>query len=791
MTVTDQELIDLFSKVGFGEKKSGEIVKNKKVSNFLYEILSSTASDGLDDKKLALLHQLAVESKGAVIPHRETIVSAIIDGRIKTNLQISGGVAYVKNVDVVDEVAFNDAAGVGKEMSESDVKAVISQYITDNKADIESKRYTMVPKVLGELKKLPELKWAAPSLFKPIIDELFLALLGPKDERDVVKKEKKKKAAPTKDSPVEKERSMFLEGFLGELHKPGEQPQKYPELLVEQNRITQGRVFTRFPPEPNGFLHIGHSKAIMVNFGYAQYHDGVCYLRFDDTNPEAEEDVYFRSILGMVDWLGYKPWKVTYSSDYFDELYALAEKLVQVGKAYVCHCTSDEVKKHRGLKEDGTLGGARTACAERDADVETNLRKFRAMRDGEYQVGEATLRMKQDLESPSPQMWDLVAYRVLNTPHQRTGDKWKIYPTYDFTHCLVDSFESITHALCTTEFRLSRESYEWLCDELKVYRPAQREYGRLNIEGTVLSKRKIAKLVNSGIVRAWNDPRLYTLEAIRRRGVPPGAILSFINTLGVTTSTTNIQVIRFESAVRGFLDHTTPRLMMVLDPVEVIVENVEDDYEEVLEIPYKPGKGGESFGSRKVTFSKRVFIDRSDVRDTPADPDYFRLAPGQPLGLMKVPHTLSYVRSEKDAQGKIVKVYVNYDKESTAKPKTFVQWVPQDNIKVKQVRIYKQLFKSENPSAHPEGYLADIHEDSEEIVEGALVERSFNEIKAKSPLNVAIEGSEFNIKEKEGPETIRFQALRVGYFCADTDSTDSEVILNRMVTLKEDSSKSS
>ncbi|ODV79084.1 glutaminyl-tRNA synthetase [Suhomyces tanzawaensis NRRL Y-17324] len=795
MSVSEAELVALFDKVGLAEKKTKEIVKNKKVSQSLYEILSNESpKDQLfDEKKLALLHQLAVESKGAEIPQRELVTAAILDGRLKTNLQITEGVKYVKENEANSTNAgLNEAAGVGIELSEADVKAEISKWMADNKEEVESKRYSMVPRVLGEAKKLPSLKWAAPSLFKPIIDGLFLETLGPKDERDVVKKEKKKKEPAadkkTKAAP-EPERSMFSEGFLGELHKAGDQPQMYPELIKGHLEFTKGKVFTRFPPEPNGFLHIGHSKAIMVNFGYAKYHGGNCYLRFDDTNPEAEEEVYFNSIKDMVDWLGFEPWKITYSSDYFDELYELAEKLIEVGKAYVCHCTPEQVKINRGLKADGTLGGERKGCDEREASVEENLKKFRMMKNGEYAVGEATLRMKQDLTSPSPQMWDLVAYRVLNAPHHRSGDKWKIYPTYDFTHCLVDSFENISHSLCTTEFRLSRESYEWLCDVLHVYRPAQREYGRLNITGTVLSKRKIAKLVNEKYVRGWNDPRLYTLEAIRRRGVPPGAILSFINTLGVTTSTTNIQVVRFDSAVRAFLDQTTPRLMMVLDPLEIVVDNVADDFEESIEIPYKPGKGGEVFGSRTIKFGKYIYIDRSDFREE-SSKEYFRLAPGQPVGLMKVPYNVSFKSLEKDANGNIVRVHVNYDNTEAKKPKTFIQWVPKvDAIKVKQVRIYNQLFHSENPAAHPDGYLKDVNPNSEEIIEGALIERPFEEIKAKSPLNIEIPGSEFNIKERKGLETVRFQALRVGYFCVDADSTEDELVLNRIVTLKEDSAK--
>ncbi|KAK6867802.1 Glutamine--tRNA ligase [Candida tropicalis] len=796
--ISEDELVSLFSKAGFEDKKAKEIVKNKKVASSLYNILDKN-TEGNDDKKLALLHQLAIhESKNGVVPNHDIIIDSIRKGDLKTALQVTEGIKYLQNNEApIDKEKFNEATGVGIEITTEEAKAEIAKYLDSIKSDLETKRYSILAKVLVELKNQPTLKWAPPQIFKPILDEEFLARLGPKDERDNMKKKEKKpktaakatsNAAAKKNIFDEPEKSMFAEGFLGALHKPGEEPQKYPELLEEHRKFINGKVLTRFPPEPNGFLHIGHSKAIMVNFGYAQYNGGKCYLRFDDTNPEAEEEVYFNSIKEMVSWLGYKPWKITYSSDYFDQLYELAIQLIKADRAYICHCTPEEVKVSRGLKEDGTLGGDRVACKHRSQSIEHNLREFEAMKDGKYAVGEATLRMKQDLESPSPQMWDLVAYRVLNTPHHRTGDKWKIYPTYDFTHCLVDSFENITHSLCTTEFVLSRESYEWLCDALHVYRPAQREYGRLNLTGTIMSKRKIAKLVNEGYVRGWDDPRLYTLEGIKRRGVPPGAILSFINTLGVTTATTNIQSVRFESAVRNYLDQTTPRLLMVLNPVEVVIDNVDEDFSLDVEIPFQPGKDEKLMGSRKLTFSKHFYIDASDVRDEPADKEFYRLAPGQPVGLIKVPFNISY-KSIEEKDGKKI-VHVNYDEGIKAKPRTYIHWVPKKSaVPVKEVRIYNQLFNSENPSAHPDGYLKDINPDSEEVLSNAVIEENIKEIITRSPMNVEIPNSEFNIKENAGNNTVRFQALREGYFCLDKDSKDDSLIINRIVSLKEDAAK--
>jgi glutaminyl-tRNA synthetase len=687
---------------------------------------------------------------------------------------------------------------LGVEVTEEQVKAAVAAYIANNKNDIEERRYKAVPSVLVGVKKLSEMKWANPALFKPMIDEQILALLGPKDERDLVKKKEVKSRSATPQPATEvtdskvAARSMFTEGFLGSLHRPGQNSQMYPERMKEHLEFTRGRVFTRFPPEPNGYLHIGHSKAIAINFGYAQYHKGECYLRFDDTNPEAEEEQYFTSIKEIIAWLGFKPYKVTYSSDYFDQLYKLAEKLILKGLAYVCYCTPEEVKICRGILEDGSRGGARKPCKHRSASIETNLASFRNMRDGKYAPGEATLRMLQDIDNPNPQMWDLVAYRVLNADHHRTGDKWKIYPTYDFTHCLVDSIENISHSLCTLEFYLSRESYDWLCNALQVYRPQQRESGRLNLTGTIMSKRKILKLVNDRIVRGWDDPRLFTLVAIRRRGVPPGAILSFVAELGVTTSNANIQVSRFENSIRKYLEDSTPRLMMILDPVVVILDNLPDNHLEMLKVPFKPGSP--EMGEHEVPFTKRIYVDTSDFRKE-ASADYFRLVPGQSVGLLKVPYNIRVTSYKTDHTGKVTEIHAHYENDvEFKKPKTFIQWVadsPVHNspVRVDEVRLFKQLFMSENPSSHPDGYLADINPDSEECLNNAIIETGFFQVKEKSPW---IRGDDDILSGhdiKGAPEAVRFQALRVGYFCMDKDSVNDTIVLNRIVTLKEDSKK--
>ncbi|KAI9805091.1 MAG: hypothetical protein M1825_000925 [Sarcosagium campestre] len=615
---------------------------------------------------------------------------------------------------------------------------------------------------------------------------------GPKPKKDggkapVPKREKIQNAVVLPADPE----SMFKEGFLSNVHR--ERP--------------TDKILTRFPPEPNGYLHIGHSKAIAINFGFAKYHGGECFLRYDDTNPEAEEQKYFDAIREMVEWLGFKPKDITYSSDHFDELFNLALDLIRRGKAYVCHCSDEDLKLQRG----GPNHGPRYACPHRDRPTEESTEEFKAMQEGKYKPKEAFLRMKQNLEDGNPQMWDLTAYRILNAKHHRTGDRWKVYPTYDFTHCLCDSFEEISHSLCTTEFRNSRESYEWLCDQLEVYKPMQREYGRLNIEGTVLSKRNIAKLIAAKKVRGFDDPRLYTLVGLRRRGVPPGAILSFVNELGVSTAITEIQVARFEQSVRRYLELSVPRLMLVLDPIPVVIENLPEDYLEELEMPFSPKKP--EFGTHTIPFTRVVYIDRSDFREEDSK-DYFRLAPGKTVGLLKVPYPIRATSFSKDAEsGKITEIRASYEtpteEQPFKKPKTYIQWVaesPKHHSPIKaEVRIFNVLFKSEKmddsqadeaqaatartekaPVAKP-SFLDDVNPKSEEVYENALIETGLEEIRRRAPWPE--EGGEKGAGTKAGWETVRFQGMRVAYFSMDQDSEGGKVILNRIVSLKEDSGK--
>ncbi|KAF2742311.1 glutaminyl-tRNA synthetase [Sporormia fimetaria CBS 119925] len=595
------------------------------------------------------------------------------------------------------------------------------------------------------------------------------------------KKETKESAGPV---------SIFSEGWLKRV---------YDEKPVKEVR-------TRFPPEPNGYLHIGHAKAIAVNFGFAKHHKGVCFLRYDDTNPEKEEEKYFTSILDIIKWLGFEPYQITYSSDSFDRLYDLAEELIRRDGAYVCHCSREEVNRQRGGPDNR---GARYACEHRTRSIESSLEEFRAMRDGKYKAGEAYLRMKQSLTDPNegnPQMWDLPAYRVVaQNHHHRTGDRWKIYPTYDFTHCLCDAFENISHSMCTTEFQQSRVSYDWLLEKLdfKVPKseekgPMQREYGRLNVGGTILSKRRILMLVEGTTVekknadgatektvippavRGWDDPRLYTLVALRRRGIPAQALLRFVEELGVTDALTEIQPFRLDSSIRKYLERTVPRQMLILDPIKVIIEDMTAEDEQEVTVPYDPK--GTVPGQRTVKVGREVYIDRSDFREED-DPDYRRLAPNKLVGLYNFPFPIRATSFSKDeSTGKVTEIRAVKATWTTEKTKTHIQWVDvATGIPVK-ARQYNSLFKSESPNTldwKTGGWADDLRDDSEIVYPNAVIERGLKELIKERSLNPS----------DSSDNMVRFQALRVAYFCVDVESTEDEIVLNQIVSLREDKGK--
>jgi len=525
------------------------------------------------------------------------------------------------------------------------------------------------------------------------------------------------------------------------------------------------RVVTRFPPEPNGYLHIGHAKSICLNFGLAAEFGGVCHLRFDDTNPAKEDVEYVDAIMEDVRWLGFD-WgtKLFYASDYFERLYGYAVELIEKDKAYVDSLSADEIRAHRG-----TLTEPGKESPYRNRSIEENLDLFSRMRAGEFEDGTNVLRAKIDMASPNLTMRDPTLYRIRHVPHHRTGEQWCIYPLYDFTHCLSDSIEGITHSICTLEFANNRPLYDWVLDQLDVpCHPQQIEFARLNLTYTVMSKRKLLQLVEERHVRGWDDPRMPTLSGLRRRGYPPEAIRDFCERVGVAKRDGVVEVAMLEHSVREDLNRRAWRVMAVLRPLRVVLENYPEDHVEELDAVNNPEDPGA--GSRKVPFSRVLYIERDDFREDPP-PKFFRLAPGREVRL-RYAYIIRCVGVVKDAQsGEIVELRCTYDPEtrsgspaSARKVKATLHWVSADRAIDGEARLYDRLFLREDPEGGKDAaFTASLNPNSLEVLKSCKLEPS---------LAGAAPGS-------------RWQFERQGYFCVDPDSQGAVLVFNRTVSLRD------
>ena len=524
-----------------------------------------------------------------------------------------------------------------------------------------------------------------------------------------------------------------------------------------------GQVHTRFPPEPNGYLHLGHAKSICLNFGVAKEFGGLCNLRFDDTNPTKEETEYVESIREDVRWLG-GDWqdREFYASNYFEKLYEYAEQLIKMGKAYVDDLSAEEIREYRG-----TLTEPGRESPYRNRSVEENLDLFRRMRAGEFPDGVRVLRAKIDMASPNLVMRDPTLYRIRHAEHHRTGNVWCIYPMYDFTHCLSDSLEGITHSLCTLEFVNNRELYDWVLDTLGVYHPQQIEFARLNLTYTVLSKRKLIQLVKEGHVRGWDDPRMPTLSGLRRRGVPPSALREFCARIGLARADSIVDYSMLEFCIREHLNAGAPRAMAVLDPIKVVIENYPEGQVEEFEMPYHPEDPG--YGSRKVPFSRELYIEHDDFRQDPPK-KFHRLFPGAEVRL-RYAYFITCREAVLDEAGNVKELRCVYDPQSRGgqspdgrKVKGTIHWVSAAHALPAEVRLYEQLFAVENPNAVPEGktFLDNLNPDSLRMVR-ALLEPA--------------------LADTEVGRTMQFE--RLGYFCKDKDSTPELPVFNRTATLRD------
>jgi glutaminyl-tRNA synthetase len=524
-----------------------------------------------------------------------------------------------------------------------------------------------------------------------------------------------------------------------------------------------GRVHTRFPPEPNGYLHIGHAKSICINFGIAKEYNGLCNLRFDDTNPVKEDVEFIESIKKDVKWLGFD-WedRLYYASDYFEQLYQFAVELIKAGKAYVCDLDQEKIKEYRGtLTEPGKESPYRTRS------VEENLDLFRRMREGEFPDGSKVLRAKIDMASGNLNMRDPVLYRIQRAKHHRTGNDWCIYPMYDFAHPLSDAIEGITHSICTMEFEDHRPLYEWLVNSVDIKEPPQQiEFARLNLSHTVMSKRKLRQLVEEGYVSGWDDPRMPTISGLRRRGYTPESIRTFCDRIGVAKAYSTVNIAFLEHCVREDLNKRAPRVMAVLRPLKVVIENYPEDKVEMLDAENNPESP--EMGSRKVPFSRVVYIEQTDFLEDPPK-KFFRLAPGREVRL-KHAYIIKCEKVIKDeTTGEVVELRCTYDPETRSgsspvgrKVKGTLHWVSAEHALKAEVRIYDHLFVKENPEEDGD-FKANVNPNSLETLTSCLVEPGLQDAQPGE----------------------RFQFLRQGYFCVDPDSTQRKLVFNRIVSLKD------
>lgn len=545
-------------------------------------------------------------------------------------------------------------------------------------------------------------------------------------------------------------------------------PSNFIRRIVEddlRNNKNQGQVATRFPPEPNGYLHIGHAKSICLNFGIARDYAGTCNLRFDDTNPEKEDVEYVDSIIDTVKWLGFD-WddRLYYASDYFSKMYELAVRLIELGKAYVCDLTAEEIRNYRG-----TLTEPGRNSPYRNRSIAENLDLFERMRQGEFLEGTKVLRAKIDMASPNLNMRDPIVYRIRNVRHHRTGDTWCIYPMYDFAHCLSDSLEGITHSICTLEFEDHRPLYDWYLDALQMPRhPQQIEFARLNLNYTVMSKRKLLELVQENLVDGWDDPRMPTLEGMRRRGVPAAAIRNFCDLIGVTKQESVVDLGVLEECIRDYLNKHVARVLAVLRPLKVVIENFPENHCEELEAPFHPQD--DTLGTRKLPFTRELYIEQDDFMENPPK-DFFRLSVGREVRLRYAYFLKCHAVIKDEVTGEVKELRCTYDPATRGgkspdgrKVKGTIHWLSAQHALPATVRLYDRLFTVANPTAVKDvSYKSFLNPNSLMTLSNCFVEPTLALAKVQD----------------------KFQFERLGYFCVDLNSTQDKLVFNRTVSLKD------
>jgi len=753
--------------VGLNEQDINNLTKNDALTKKFLQIvqdvqipLESTSSE-FNYSCGPLLLKL-IQALPETNTNRKLIAEYIAKGKLKTGTQVEEAIKYAKKQNF-DLAEFEQECGVGITVDEQMVKGFITEYIEKNKMALLSAP-TNVGKCVGSLRSAYKLlKFADGNIVKEELEKQLKTLVEnnkdfvPPQTTPVVEQKKAPTQATTttttETSAPQKKVYNFDARFLETAVNPA-------DLLQKHKQETGGKIMTRFPPEPNGFLHIGHAKAMNLSFGYAMSEGGCTYLRYDDTNPEKEEKIYFDSIKEMMEWMGFKPWKITYTSDYMDQMYEFAIQLIKEGKAYVDFSSKQEIHDQRENKIESKY---------RNTTPEENLKRFEDMKKGLYEEGAAVLRVKIDMHSDNYNMRDFIAYRIKYTAHPHQGDKWCIYPTYDFSHCIVDSLENITHSLCTLEFENRRDSYYWLLAALNLYRPHVYEFSRLNITTALLSKRRVLALVKKNTIRSWDDPRVLTLAGLRRRGYTPEAIRAFCDDVGVSRNENLIPIERLEQSLRMDLDDRVNRVFAVVEPLRVVLTNYDANKVEYVEARNHPKYADR--GSRKLPFSKVLYIEKSDFREVDSA-DYYGLAPNKTVGLRYAPCNLHCDKVIRDESGNIVELQCTADFEKTTKPKTYIHWLAQsapgvDPLRA-ELRLYEKLFTVDDLDAVGEKWMDYINPKSEVVIENAFVDPYFSD-----PKNAAV-------YEK-------YQFERVGFFVVDQDTPKTgKLVFNRSVTLKVD-----
>jgi glutaminyl-tRNA synthetase len=726
------DIESVLKKLGVIDRKVKQVTKQKKTAEALTAVLikagvvnaNGEVVETIPLEKTDLL--IDVAGKVANETHRDLLVQYVMENKIGA-AHLDKAIKYLKGADQtapVDISSFEAASGVGVVVTDAEIESVLKQIIEEHKITDFKTGLALVWQEVN--KKIP---FAEKTKVNFVLNTNFIS-------------------AKPKEQHV---RDFLLPEDVGTA--PEKNTQATPELLAAHLKETGGQIITRFPPEPNGYLHIGHAKSMNLNFGLAKKFNGICYMRFDDSNPETEKVEYIDSILNDMQWMGHKWDRLTYASDYFLRLYQCAIQLIKLGKAFVCHQTGEEIEISRKNHTDSPF---------RNRTVEENLTLFEEMKAGKWKEGTAILRMKMDMKSGNSCMWDLIAYRIKFVPHHRTKDQWCIYPSYDFTHCLCDTFENITHSLCTLEFNMRRESYNWLVNTLGLYLAKVHEFARLQLTNTILSKRKLIQLVEGKHVTGWDDPRMSTVRGFRRRGFSPEGINKFCDDVGITTRVSIIPIEKLEQFVRLDLDKTSRRIFAIFDPIRVTLKNFDGEVKSIKcpNVPNLP-----VFGDHFIPFTGNFFIERNDFREKD-EKDYFGMALDNSEKVVRLKYTdfnIKLIEIKKNDDGSISELIVEH---STLASKHAIHWVPitagEEPIKI-EVREYDRLFLSEDPIAtYAKEWLKDLNPNSLKIVT-AIIDPSVKELKAFD----------------------RIQLERAGFYMVDPDTTSEKVVLNKTMGLKE------